>query len=80
MLELYYTFFQEYRDQYNFEDLEMDTDSLYLALAENNTPDCLKQDMVEEWAFIRRGYCTNEFETDSSETSTQPRNCCFTQA
>ena len=27
MLNLYYKFFQEYRDQNNFEELEMDTDS-----------------------------------------------------
>ena len=43
----------------------MDTDSLYLALAENNIRDCIKQDMVEKRAFIRRGDCTDEFEADS---------------
>ena len=36
MLELYYNFFHKYCDENNFEDLEMDTDSLYLALAEYN--------------------------------------------
>ena len=65
MLELHYNFFQEYRDQIKFEELEMDTDSLYLALAESSIPDSIKQDMVKEWAFIRRRDCTNEFEADS---------------
>ena len=79
MLELYYNFFQKYCDQNKFEELEMDTDSLYLALAENNIPDCIKQDMVEEWAFIRRGDCINEFEANSLGNFF-PRNCCFTHA
>ena len=34
MLELYYNFFDKFCDVYKFEELEMDTDSLYLALAE----------------------------------------------
>ena len=60
MLELYYNFFQKYCDQNKFEELEMDTDSLYLALAENNFPDCIKQDMVDEWSLIRREDCSDE--------------------
>ena len=39
MLELYYNFFQKYSNQIKFEDLEIDTESLDLAPAENNTPD-----------------------------------------
>ena len=35
MLELYYNFFTRFCDLNKFEELEMDTDSLYLALAEN---------------------------------------------
>ena len=42
MLELYCNFFQKYRDQNKFEELEMDTDSLTLALAVNDIPDCIK--------------------------------------
>ena len=57
----------------------MDTDSLYLALAENNIRDCIKQDMVEKRAFIRRGDCTDEFEADSLGNFF-PRNCSFTHA
>ena len=57
----------------------MDTDSLYLALAESNIPDCIKQDMVNEWAFISRGDCTNQYEADSLGNCF-PQNCCFTRA
>ena len=57
----------------------MDTNSLYVALAENNISDCLKQDMVKEWAFIGRGDCINEFEDDSWGIFS-PRNCYFFQS
>ena len=36
MLELYYNFFTRFCDLNKFEELEMDTDLLYLALAEKN--------------------------------------------
>ena len=78
VLELHYNFFQKYCHQNMFEELEMNTDSLYSALAENNIPDCIKQDMVE-WAFIRRGDCSDEFEAYSLGNFF-PRNCCFTHA
>ena len=36
MLELYYKFFKKFSDTEKYEELEMDTDSLYLALWEEN--------------------------------------------
>ena len=36
MLELYYNFFKKFCDTDKYEELEMDTDSLYLALSEEN--------------------------------------------
>ena len=42
MLELYYNFFDKFCDVNKFEELEMDTDSLYLALAEENLYDCIQ--------------------------------------
>ena len=43
MLELYYNFFKEFcNDMY--EEMEMDTDWLYLALAENSLFDCIQED------------------------------------
>ena len=42
MLELYYNFFDKFCDIDTFEELEMDTDSLYLALAHDNLYDCIR--------------------------------------
>ena len=36
MLELYYNFFKKFCDSEKYEELEIDTDSLYLALLEEN--------------------------------------------
>lgn len=41
MLELYYNFFAKYFDVNKFEELETDTDYLYLALAEKKVEDCV---------------------------------------
>ena len=49
MLELYYNFFTRFCDVKNFEELEMDTDSLYLALAEKELEDCIRPEMRTEW-------------------------------
>ena len=42
MLELCYNFFDKFCYVKKFEELEMDTDSLYLALAEENLYDCIQ--------------------------------------
>ena len=41
MLELYYNFFKKFCDTEKYEKLEMDTDSLYLALSEENLEDII---------------------------------------
>ena len=41
MLELYYKFFKKFCDTEKYEELEMDTDSLYLALSEENWKDII---------------------------------------
>ena len=41
MLELYYNFFERFCDVNKFEELEMDTDTLYLALSEKELYDCI---------------------------------------
>ena len=53
MLEPYYNFFTRFCDVNNFEELEMDTDSLYLALAENKLEDCIRAEMRAEWQRLR---------------------------
>ena len=41
MLELYYNFFKRFCDTEKYEELEIDTDSLYLALSEENLDDII---------------------------------------
>ena len=43
-MELYYNFFERLRDVNKFEELEMDTDSLYLALSEKELYDCIQDE------------------------------------
>ena len=49
MLELYYTFFDKLGDVNKCEELEMKTDSLYLALAENGLFDCILPSKRAPW-------------------------------
>ena len=53
MLELYYNFFDKYCDATKFEELEMDTDSLYQALSEQNFCDHIRPAMKKEWKSLR---------------------------
>ena len=66
MLELYYNFFDEYCDDDKFEELEMDTDSLYLALAHKNLCNCIRPAKKEEWENLRENDCDVSFRADAS--------------
>ena len=79
MLELYYNFFKQYCDESKFEELAMDTDSLYLALAEDDITDCIRQDELGEWSDIREEDCCNYFEANSLRNFF-PRTCCSTRS
>ena len=61
MLELYYNFFDEFCDVNKFEELEMDTDSLYLALAEEDLDDCILPSKRAEWTERRSKDCRDDF-------------------
>ena len=49
MLEQYYNFFDELCDVSKFEELEMGTDSLYLAFAEENLYECIQSEKRDIW-------------------------------
>ena len=53
MLELYYIFFKKFCDTERYEELEMDTDSLYLALSEENFEDVIPPKKPAEWDKLR---------------------------
>ena len=75
MLELYYNYFDKYCDVKEFEELEMDTDSLNPALSEHDLYDCIRPAVKEEWNLLRSGDCTDEFWANST-TNFFPRIRC----
>ena len=75
MLELYGNFFTRFCDVKKFEELEMDTDSLYLALAEKELEDCIRPEMRAEWQRLRTNDCVDNF-FDDAVANFFPRACC----
>ena len=61
MPELYYNFFDKFCDVQKFEELEMDTNSLYLTLAHENLYECIKPEMRSIWNQMRSNDCTDFF-------------------
>ena len=74
-LELYYNFFERFCDVNKFEELEMDTDSLYLALSEKEFYDCTREDSKTEWSLLRTEDCKDDF-TPNATNNFFPRTCC----
>ena len=66
MLELYYNLFDKFCDVQKFEELEMDTDSLYLALTYENLYECIKPEMRSIWNEMRSNGCTDFFHANST--------------
>ena len=75
LLELYYKFFTKFCDVNKFEELEMETDSPYLALAENELKDCIRPEMRAEWRKLRSNDCVDSFTADAV-ANFFPRRCC----
>ena len=75
MLELYYIFFIRFCVVNTFKELEMDTDSLYLAVAEKELEDCIRPERRAEWQRFRSNDCVNNFTADAV-ASFFPRRCC----
>ena len=72
MLELYCNFFERFCDVNKFEELEMDTDSLYLALSEKELYDCIPEESKVDWDLMRTEDCTDDF-TAYTTTNLFPR-------
>ena len=75
MLELYYNFFTRFCDVNKFEELERDTDSLYLALAEKELEDCIRPEMKAEWQRLQSNDCVDNFTADAV-ANFFARTCC----
>ena len=74
MLELYYNFFDKFCDVDTFEELEMDTDSLFLALAHDNWYDCIRPSKKAEGEALREHDCDDFFKADAVQNFF-PRTC-----
>ena len=76
MLGLYYNLFTRFCDVNKFEGLEMDSDSLYLALAEKEEEDCIRPEMRAKWQRLRSNNdCVDIFTADALANFI-PRTCC----
>ena len=67
MLELYYNFFKKFCDTDKYEELEMDTDSLYLALSEENLEDVILPAKRAEWKQLRSKGCIDNFTAKATD-------------
>ena len=74
-LELYYNFFKLFCDTDKYEKLEMDTDSLYLALSEENLEDVILPEKRAEWEQLRSKDCTDNFTANATDNFF-PRTWC----
>ena len=70
-----YIFFERFSDTEKYEKLEMDTDSLYLALSEENLEDLILPEKRNEWETIRSRDCTDSFSANAIGNFF-PRTCC----
>ena len=75
MLELHYNFFESFSDVNKFAELDMDTDSLYLALSGRELYHCIPEESKVEWELLRTEDCKNDF-TANASTNFFPRTCC----
>ena len=73
MLELYLNFFKKFCDTDKYEELEMHTDSLYLALSEENLEDVPGK--RTEWDKLRSKECTANFTANATDNFF-PSTCC----
>ena len=75
LLELYYKFLTRFCDVIKFEELEMHTDSLYLALAEKEMKDCIRPEIRAEWQRWSSNDCVDKLTADAV-ANFFPKTCC----
>ena len=74
MLQFYYDFMCKFCDARDFEYLEMDTDSAYMAVSGKTLRDIIKPEKLMEYDHELKGHCTNE--AYDAENHFFPRECC----
>ena len=66
MMELHYNFSERFFDVNKFEELELDTDSFYLALSEKKLYDCIREESKFEWELMRTKFCKKNFTVNAT--------------
>ena len=77
MLQIYYNFFKKFCDTDKYEELEMGTDSLFLALSEEKLEDVILPEKRAEWDKLRSKDCTDNFTANATDKFL-PTTCCHT--
>ena len=67
MLQLYYNFVKNFGDTDKYGELEMDTDSLYLALSEEILEDVILPKKRAEWDQLHSKDCTDNFYANATD-------------
>ena len=67
MLELYYNFFKKLYDTGKYEEFEMDADSFYFALFDENLEDVILPKKRAEWDQLRSKDCTDNFTANATD-------------
>ena len=75
MLKLYYSFSKKFFDADKYENLEMDTEFLYLALSRKNMEDVNLLEKCEQWNAMRSRGCTDIFTAKVTDIFS-PGMCC----
>ena len=57
----------------------MDTNLLYLAVAEKELEDCIRPEMRAEWQRLRSNECVDSFTADAVANLFPPKTLCETQ-
>ncbi len=78
MLEFYYDFVDRYVDRSDFEYIEMDTDSAYMAISAPTLEEVIKPEMMGEFRYGLEGLCDNR--KRDATCRWLPRACCETHA
>ena len=73
--ELYYKFFEKICDTDKYEELERETDSLYIALSEENLEDVILPKKRAKWDQLRLIGWTDNFTANATDKFF-PRTCC----
>ena len=78
-LELYYNFFKKFCDTDKYKELEIDTDSLYLALSDENLKDVFLPKKRAEWDQLRSKDCTDNFTANATDSFFPSTGCNITR-